>query len=103
MGKYTSEPVILYVQALQHQKSEQFLGDRFSTVCKTVALYAMGMGPSSCLSVTLVHCGETVGWFKMPLVTEVGLGPSDIVLDGDPPLPTERVHHPPNMVWGLWT
>jgi len=24
------------------------------------------------------------GWFKMPLVTEVGLGAGDMVLDGDP-------------------
>ena len=24
------------------------------------------------------------GWIKMPLGTEVGLGPGDIVLDGDP-------------------
>jgi len=37
-----------------------------------------------CLSVTLVHCGQTVGWIKMPLGTEVGLGLRDIVLDGDP-------------------
>jgi len=28
------------------------------------------------------------GWIKMPLDAEVGLGPGDIVLDGDPaPLP----------------
>ena len=31
----------------------------------------------------------------MPLGTEVGLGPGDIVLDGDPALPTERVQQPP--------
>ena len=37
-----------------------------------------------CLSVTLVYCGQTVGWIKMTLGTEVGLGPGDIVLDGDP-------------------
>jgi len=42
----------------------------------------------SCLSVTLVYCGQTVGWIRMPLGTEVGLGPGHIVLDGDPaPLP----------------
>ena len=35
-----------------------------------------------------VHCGQTVGWIKMPLGTEVSLGPGHIVLDGDPaPLP----------------
>jgi len=41
-----------------------------------------------CLCVTLVYCGQTVGWSKMKLYTEVGLSPGDIVLDGDPaPLP----------------
>ena len=34
-----------------------------------------------------VYCGQTAGWIKMPLVTEVGLGPGDIVLDGDPAPP----------------
>ena len=28
-----------------------------------------------CLSVTLVYCGQTVGWIKMKLGTEVGLSP----------------------------
>ena len=41
----------------------------------------------SCLSAALVYCGQTAGWIKMPLVTEVGLGPGDITLDGDPALP----------------
>jgi len=41
----------------------------------------------SCLSVTLVYCGQTVGWFKMKLGTEVGLGPGRTVLDGDPASP----------------
>jgi len=35
-----------------------------------------------CLSVTLVYCGQTGGWIRMPLGTEVGLGPGHIVLDG---------------------
>ena len=30
-----------------------------------------------------------------PLGTEVGLGPGDIVLDGDPADPAERAHSPP--------
>ena len=34
-----------------------------------------------------VCCGQTAGWIKMPLGTEVGLGPGDIVLDGDPASP----------------
>ena len=42
-----------------------------------------------CLPVTLVYCGQTVGWIKMPLDMEVGLGPGNIVLDTDPPPPME--------------
>jgi len=35
-----------------------------------------------------VYCGQTAAWIKMPLGTEVGLGPDDIVLDGNTaPLP----------------
>jgi len=42
----------------------------------------------SCLSMTLVHCGQTVGRIKKKLGTRVGLDPGHIVLDGDPaPLP----------------
>ena len=29
-----------------------------------------------------VYCGQTAAWIKMPLGTEVGLGPGDVVLDG---------------------
>jgi len=43
----------------------------------------------SCLSVTLVHCGQTVWWIKVQLGTAVGLRPGDIVLDKTH-LPTER-------------
>ena len=31
-----------------------------------------------------VHCGQTVARIKMKLGVRVGLGPGDIVLDGDP-------------------
>jgi len=52
--------------------------------------YAIGpLSCLSCLSVTLVHCSQTAGWIKMPLGTEVGRSPDDIVLAGDPaPPPT---------------
>ena len=33
---------------------------------------------------TLVYCGQTVGWIEMKLGMEVGLSPCDFVLDGDP-------------------
>jgi len=42
------------------------------------------------LSVTLVYCGQTVGWIKMPLGTLVGLSLGDIGLDGDPAPPPKR-------------
>jgi len=53
----------------------------FALCCRTVTL-------SVCLSVTLVYCGQTVGWIKTKLSVEVGIGPGHIVLDGDTaPLP----------------
>jgi len=30
-----------------------------------------------------VRCGQTAGWTKMSLGMEVGLGPGDVMLDGD--------------------
>ena len=45
-----------------------------------------------CVSVTVVYCGQTAGWIKMPLGTEVGIGQSHILLDGDSVLPVP----PPN-------
>jgi len=37
-----------------------------------------------------IYCGQTPGWIKMALSTEVGLGPGHIVLDGDPVLSPKR-------------
>jgi len=52
------------------------------TLCYRTVVYL------SVLSVTLVYCGQTVGWINMKLGTEVGLGPGHILLDGDQfPLP----------------
>jgi len=33
-----------------------------------------------------ICCDQMAGWIKMPLGMEVGLDPSNIVLDGDPAL-----------------
>ena len=38
--------------------------------------------PTQCLA--YVYCGQTAGWMKTPLGTEVDLGPGHIVLDGGP-------------------
>ena len=67
----------------------------------------VGLGPSDCvrwgrsypqkrghahLTQFLAHvCGQTAGWMKTPLGTEVDLGPGHIVLDGDP-APSEKWH-----------
>jgi len=41
----------------------------------------------SVLSVTLVYCGQRVGWIKIKLGTEVGPGLGHILLDGEPAHP----------------
>jgi len=48
----------------------------------------------SVLSVTFVHCGQTVGLIKMKLGLQVGIGPGHIVLDGDPVPPLPKGHSP---------
>ena len=65
-----------------------FLADR----CNATFGYCHEMSSVVCRlpSVTRVYCGQTVSWIRMPLGTEVGLGPSDIVLDGDSGPPTQR-------------
>jgi len=57
-----------------------------------------------CLSVTLVYCGQMAGWIKMPLGTQVGLSPLDIVLGGTQ-LPHRKGHSSPPPLFGpclLW-
>jgi len=48
----------------------------------------------SVLSVTLVYCGQMVGWVKMKLGTEVSLGPGDTVLDGYVASRPQKGHNP---------
>ena len=40
-----------------------------------------------------ICCNQMAGWIKLPLGMEVGLGPGDIVLDGDP-APPKRAQPP---------
>jgi len=55
------------------------------------------------LSVTLVHCGQSVGWIKMKLGMQAGLGPGHIALDGSPASPPTKGHSPsifgPYLLW----
>ena len=64
---------------------------RFALCYRTVVCPVL-----SVLSVTFVHCGQTVGRIKMKLGTQVGLGPSHIVLGGDPASPPIKGHSQPN-------
>ena len=68
----------------------------WATVISNGSPYATG--PLSCLSVTLVYCGQTVGWIKMPLGMEVGLSPGDVVLDGNPPPPHRKGYSSPHFL-----
>jgi len=42
-----------------------------------------------------VYCGQTAGWIKMSLRTEVGLSLGDIVLHGDPAAPPLKGYSSP--------
>jgi len=65
-----------------HQQTAVLLGKPYAQ-----KPFAYATGPLSvCGLVTLVCYGQMVGWIKMPLCTEVGLG-GHIVLDGDPAPP----------------
>jgi len=55
---------------------------------RCLSAYLSVLSCLSCLSVTFVHWGQRVGWMKMELGMQVGLGPAHIALDGNPtPLP----------------
>jgi len=44
-----------------------------------------------------ICCGQMARWIKMPLGREVGISPSDIVLDGHPASPPAKgAQHPPS-------
>ena len=43
-------------------------------------------GPQRGTAPHSICCGQMAAWIKMPLGMEVGLGPGDFVLDGDPAL-----------------
>jgi len=55
---------------------------------ETPSLPQMGTAPTF----RPMSVGQMAGWIKMPLGTEVGLGPGDIALDGDPTPPEKGAH-----------
>jgi len=48
-----------------------------------------------------VYYGQTAGWIRIPLGTEVCLCLGDNVLDGDRPPPRKRAQRPPPPLFGL--
>ena len=56
---------------------------------------ATEMGTAApCHCAANVYCGQTAWWIRIPLGTEVDLGPGNIVLDGDPDPPQKLAQHP---------
>jgi len=71
---------------------------RFALCYRTVVLSVL-----SVLSITLVYCGQAVGWIKVKLGRQVGLGSGHIVLDGDAASPFQRGTAPQfsaHICWG---
>jgi len=71
--------------------------DFWPTVCKTVRPILSHRCLSVCPVLSMSVClwrwcivAKTVGWIKMKLGIQVGLGTGHILLDGDTALPTER-------------
>ena len=91
----TRVTTIHFASSTTHAKCNHF----WATACKTVRHMLPDRCLSVCLSVclvTLLYCGQTVGWIKMPL------GQGDIVLDGDPAPPERGTAAPlfgPCLLW----
>jgi len=68
------------IRVIRHHLIGQPFVKQFARCYRSIVLF--------CLSLTLVYCGQTVGWIKMKLGVEVGLSLHQIVLNGYPaPLP----------------
>ena len=74
---------------------------RFALCYRTVVLSCLSVCPV--MSVTFVYCGQTVGWIKTKLGTQVGLCSGHTVLDEDPappPLKRHSHHFSAHICWG---
>ena len=58
------------------------------TAAPTFAVYGQ-----TARTMSIVAIGQAAGWIRIPLGTQVGLGPCDIVLDGDPASPVHEEGH----------
>jgi len=69
----------------------------WATICKTVRPMLSDRYPVclSCLSMTLVYCGQMAGWIQMKLGTEVGLGIQPHCVRWGPNSPSPKGHSSP--------
>ena len=88
---------------------QMYVNGFWTTVCKTVrpmlSVRCLSVLSSlSVLSVTLVYCGQTVGWIKMKLGMPVGIDAGHIVLDGDPDPSPPKGHRSSSLIgpYMLW-
>jgi len=91
-GLYTGGVHVPTVGAVQYSSERRGVSLTFGRPLQETVRRTLRDRCPVCLSVTLVYCGQTVGWIKMPLGTQVGLGPGHIMLDGDPALLPRRGH-----------
>ena len=97
-GSVSETPTIVHVIKFAYYVRND--ASFWATVCKTVRpmLSDRCLSCQSCLSATLVYCGQTVGWIRMPLGTKLGLGPGHIVLAGLPQKGTNPNFRPMSVV-----
>ena len=71
--------VLCALDGWKSSAERSFLGDRYAVRPAIGPLSVLSVLSLSCLSVTLVYCGQRVGWIRIPLGTEIRLDPGDIV------------------------
>jgi len=75
-----------------------------ATLCSIETQLPPGKGtPTLAQFLTHVYCGQTAGWIKMPLCTEVYIGAGEVVLDGvavPPPLKGAHPKFPVHVYYG---
>ena len=110
---YSAEARVIRGDIVNHLLTHYFIGSISAKKCQNQFTYIKDSEPKvgsffwatigktvrptlsdRCLSVTFMHCGQTVGPIKMKLGMPVGLSPGHIVLDGDPAPPPLKGHSP---------
>jgi len=95
--RISRSPCLLWPNGWMHQDATWY-GRRPRTRWEPSSPHPHGKVHSSPQFSSHVYCGQTVGWIRIPLRTEVGLDPGNIVLDGDPAPPWKGTQQPPTFV-----